>query len=64
MIAVDPPVRILFFLLHPRGRPHMHQGDAARVPSDEGIDRYLRPIVVDPAVNEISDVETSSSPEL
>jgi transposase len=25
MIAVDPPVRILTLLLHPRGRPHMHQ---------------------------------------
>ena len=29
MIAIDPPVRILIFLLHPRGRPHMHQGAAA-----------------------------------
>jgi hypothetical protein len=25
MIAIDPPVKILIFLLHPRGRPHMHQ---------------------------------------
>ena len=23
MIAIDPPVRFLTFLLHPRGRPHM-----------------------------------------
>ena len=29
MIAIDPPVRILIFLLHPRGRPHMHQGVSA-----------------------------------
>jgi transposase InsO family protein len=28
MIAVDPPVRILTLLLHPRGRPHMHQRQA------------------------------------
>jgi hypothetical protein len=25
MIAIDPPVRFLTFLLHPRGRPHMAQ---------------------------------------
>jgi hypothetical protein len=25
MIAVDLPVSLLIFLLHPRGRPHMHQ---------------------------------------
>jgi hypothetical protein len=25
MNAVDPPVSLLIFLLHPRGRPHMHQ---------------------------------------
>jgi hypothetical protein len=25
MIAVDPPVKLLTFLLHPRGRPHVHQ---------------------------------------
>jgi len=25
MIAIDSPVSLLIFLLHPRGRPHMHQ---------------------------------------
>ena len=31
MIAIDPPVRFLTFLLHPRGRPHMaRRGHQAR----------------------------------
>ena len=31
MIAVDLPVSLLIFLLHPRGRPHMHQSDSNRL---------------------------------
>jgi hypothetical protein len=31
MIAIDLPVRILIFLLHPRSRPHMHQGDVCGI---------------------------------
>src|SRR4051794_30380873 len=30
MIAVDPPVKLLMYLLHPRGRPHMTQGPVPR----------------------------------
>jgi len=29
MIAIDPPVRFLDFLLHSRGRPHMSRGSLA-----------------------------------
>jgi hypothetical protein len=38
--------------------------NAAGVSSDEGIDRYLRPIVVDPTGDEIGGPRSSSSPRL
>jgi hypothetical protein len=41
MIAVDPPVRILTLLLHPRGRPHMHQRHLNMLVSPDGQERTV-----------------------
>jgi hypothetical protein len=35
MIEIDLPVKILIFLLHPRGRPHMHQRPAPQLEPGE-----------------------------